>query len=127
VVNVNLDVSDQSIMRVYFDYAITFVTSGGGEFRAENTVTVSMPGGSSSDIEPGSAGPGAEVILSLLHQKLRAASADERGCLELTFASGAKVRVESDAQYEAWTYAGPDGVKVVSMPGGELATWGLIE
>lgn len=123
--SVNLDLAGQSIMRVYFDYAITLITSGGGELRIANTVTVSGAEGLPLSIEPASAGPGAEAILRLLHQTLTAATADESGRLDLTLDTGITVRVEADAQYEAWTYAGPHGRKVVSLPGGELATWAM--
>jgi hypothetical protein len=44
----------------------------------------------------------------------------------LAFAGGTLISVPPGPDYEAWTIAGPggiDGLKIVSMPGGELALW----
>ncbi|MEU4675133.1 DUF6188 family protein [Amycolatopsis sp. NPDC023774] len=59
----------------------------------------------------------------LLHQAVTRAEADDSGSLSLVFDNGATIHVEPDDEYEAWTVSGPDGFLVVSMPGGELATW----
>jgi Family of unknown function (DUF6188) len=39
------------------------------------------------------------------------------------FVGGNELRVPSSDDYEAWTLVGPDGLRLVSMPGGELAIW----
>jgi hypothetical protein len=116
-------ISGQSLMRVYFDYAITFVTSGDGEFRFANTLTVSSPQGEAISVDPEASGRAAETVLNLLHEPIKDASVDESGHLELTFTSGASVRVGPDDRYEGWTYAGDDGVKIICMPGGGLTTF----
>jgi Family of unknown function (DUF6188) len=116
--------SGQSLTRVYFDYAITFITSGGGEFRFANTLTVTAPHGEAINVDPEAPGRAAETVLALLHEPIKHVSLDEAGILELTFASGASVRVGPDDRYEGWTYAGDDGVKIICMPGGGLTTFG---
>ena len=39
------------------------------------------------------------------------------------FDDGHLLKVAPDPQYEAWTASGPDGMLVVSVPGGDLAVW----
>lgn len=60
---------------------------------------------------------------TLLHQAVTKSAINDSGALIIAFDSGAMIHVESDDEYEAWTVGGPDGFLVVSMPGGELATW----
>ena len=116
----------ESIMRLYFDFAITFVTSSGGELRIGNNFSVCPPEGPAVYVDPEVPGTAAHTVLALLHQELASVAVDESGRLELMFASGASVVVGPDAQYEAWTYAGShDGVKIICLPGGGLATFGL--
>jgi len=54
---------------------------------------------------------------------VKSATVDDADVLNLVFSNGASIRVEPDEAYQAWTVAGPDGLLVVSMPGGELAVW----
>jgi hypothetical protein len=49
--------------------------------------------------------------------------ADGAGTLRVVFEGGARLIVEPDPAYEAWSVSGPDGALVVSTPGGELAIW----
>lgn len=60
---------------------------------------------------------------SLLGQEVTSAVVGESGALFLAFGDGVSLRVEPHDVYEAWTFAGPGGRKVVCMPGGELAVW----
>ena len=116
----------ESIMRLYFDFAITFVTSSGGELRIGNNFSVSLPESPAVNVDPEAPGTAAHAVLALLHQELASVALDESGRLAMTFASGASVAVGSDEQYEAWTYAGAhDGVKIICLPGGGLTTFGL--
>ena len=43
--------------------------------------------------------------------------------LILHFSSNAKLVALTDDEFEAWNIVGPRGQRVVSTPGGELATW----
>jgi uncharacterized protein DUF6188 len=60
---------------------------------------------------------------SLLGQKVTSSVVAESGALFLAFSDGTSLRVEPHDTYEAWTFAGPGGRKVVCMAGGELAVW----
>ena len=57
-----------------------------------------------------------------LHQHVvEAAFVDVDSNLRLTFDNGATVWVPSDARYETWTFAGPNGLLVVCSPGGRVS------
>lgn len=65
-------------------------------------------------------------ILQVMRQVIRAGTAFNDGRLELSFRDGSWIGVPSGKDFEAWTLAGPggvDGLKIVSIPGGELAIW----
>jgi hypothetical protein len=50
-------------------------------------------------------------------------SASLTGELTIGMESGNRATVAVDDDFESWTIVGPDGYRVVCMPGGELATW----
>lgn len=62
--------------------------------------------------------------LAVLHKTPRDVKAHKNGVLEVTFNEGLILRVDPHPDYEAWHVSGRDGVMIVAMPGGELATWG---
>ena len=51
------------------------------------------------------------------------AEAHKDGTLEVAFADGSGLRIAPDPSSEAWEFAGEQGVRVVSLPGGDLAVW----
>lgn len=55
--------------------------------------------------------------------KVREAQATDSGVLRLDFESGWSAEAAADPDYEAWNVAGTGGLRVVCMPGGELAVW----
>lgn len=61
--------------------------------------------------------------LRMLRSEVRQVIAFKDGRLELTFDDGAVLRVSVNEDYEAWSIVGPRGMRIVSMPGGELAVW----
>jgi hypothetical protein len=61
--------------------------------------------------------------LILLGKKVQSAVAKKGGSLELRFEGGHVIVVPPDPHYEAWTFAGPRGMLVVSTPSGGLAIW----
>lgn len=70
--------------------------------------------------DPTSMGP----ILSLLHLNVADAIAFKDGRLTLTFSDGSVLEVPVGRDYEPWELSGPEGMRVVSLPGGELGIWG---
>jgi hypothetical protein len=61
--------------------------------------------------------------LALFNTKVKSAVAFKSGALRIVFGDGHLLKVDSDPRYEAWTANGPDGMLIVSMPGGNLAVW----
>ena len=61
--------------------------------------------------------------LRLLHKTARTAIALKDGTLEIVFIDGDVLLVPPDLHYEAWEMSGPNGLKIVSLPGGGLAFW----
>lgn len=72
-----------------------------------------------SSERPAELGP----ALALLHATVRSAKAHKSGRLELELSSGVSVLVNADPLYEAWEFAGPNQMRVVCAPGGELSVW----
>ncbi|MGI8806316.1 MAG: DUF6188 family protein [Acidimicrobiales bacterium] len=64
-----------------------------------------------------------EAVLALLRLVIEEATAYKDGRLELRIAGGAILQVPPDEGFEAWEAAGPDGMQVIALPGGELAVW----
>lgn len=60
---------------------------------------------------------------SLTNRTISSATTDQSGVLDISFTDGHRLTVIPDADYEAWSLAGPCGRKVVCLPGGDLATW----
>jgi len=46
------------------------------------------------------------------------------GRLKLELSGGNRLHIFAGQEFEPWTLVGPDGLRVVSVPGGELAIWG---
>ncbi|HWD05923.1 MAG TPA: DUF6188 family protein [Amycolatopsis sp.] len=91
--------------------------------RIESSFRFTLPGKQyniSPDVDPQES---LQPMSTLLHQAVTKSAINDSGALIIAFDSGAMIHVESDDEYEAWTVGGPDGFLVVSMPGGELATW----
>ena len=64
-----------------------------------------------------------QPLRQLVGHTIEEATADAAGALHVIFEGGARITVEPDAAYEAWSVSGPDGALVVSTAGGKLAVW----
>ena len=65
---------------------------------------------------------GVALLLPLLNGEVTGVDIDPSGRLSVTLGD-ATVWCGSDPDYEAWSYDGRQGEKVVCTPGGELAIW----
>lgn len=61
--------------------------------------------------------------LALFNTTVLSAVAFKSGALRFVFSGAHRLEVAPDAEYEAWTVTGPDGMLVVCQPGGGLAVW----
>jgi hypothetical protein len=64
-----------------------------------------------------------QALDQLAGHTIEEATADAAGALHVIFEGGARLTVEPDPAYEAWSVSGPDGALVVSTAGGKLAIW----
>ena len=105
-----------------FSLIITVEPTKAFEIRIEQPFIVSKgredctldPEGDPVDIAP---------ALHVLRRTIEQAIAFKTGSLELTFDHDLTLCVAEDEDYEAWSIVGPDGLMLVSTPGGGLAIW----
>ena len=119
----DLGLAGQKVVSTEFGYTAAIVVSGGSEIRVESAFTLRAEDGDrrltpGADVEEGAARHGVVV-----GHVVAAATADDRGELRVDLDGGMRLVVEPDRDYEAWTFAGADGTKVVCRPGGGLAVW----
>jgi len=117
----DLGFAGQAVLSIDFGYTVAVQFAGGYEVRVEVPFTLQIDG-LEREIEPGRDAD-APAVARLLGQVVSLARADDSGGLRIEFAGGARVVATPDSNFEAWTVAGPGGLKVVCGPGGELAVW----
>jgi hypothetical protein len=117
-----IDLSGQTLTDLRVEYTAGLRFTGGYFVRIETSFTLNTDSHStylSPDADPSEA-------FASMHGLVGKAISESRidgGTLALTFDDGARLVVQPDGNYEAWTVAGPDGLLIVCMPSGELATW----
>ena len=119
----NLEIDGETVEQVKFDYAISILASNHSEIRIESLLSVRSPTGPLVTVNPEHVGASAELMVSFLHTTIVRCEALETGELTLDFDNGARITVDVDADYEAWTFRAPDGRIAVARPGGGLTTW----
>jgi len=62
-------------------------------------------------------------VFFLRHNTVKDALAFKDGTLKLEFANGDKLAIGAHPKYEAWGVAGDHGLRVICLPGGDLAVW----
>lgn len=119
-------VAGRSVTQCRLDYAFTLVvadeSAGSFEIRIEQPFVVTSRGDEvvlDPEGEPARMAP----ALGLLRQDIEQAAAFKDGRLELSFTDGGVLSVPVGEDYEAWSIVGPAGLRIVSLPGGELAIW----
>lgn len=123
-----LPLSGSTITQCCFDLAVELHLCGTGwVFRLEQPFTIADAGGHVEHIVPEELINCDLVVNTTLNAAVGRARAFKNGRLELRLAAGGSVEVSASEDFEAWTGTGPDGIKLVSIPGGGLAVWGLLE
>jgi hypothetical protein len=122
--DIDLRLHGRSVSRLFIDHRV------GLEFLEHGVKTTLVIGGRSR-LEHG----GARLELSadnlqevgkasiLVRKTVDRGVAHEDGSLEVKFMDGDVLFVAPDPDYEAWEAYASDGMKVISLPGGGLATW----
>lgn len=123
-----LTLQDAEVTRCSFDYAVTlsiYSSAGYLEIRIEQQLELTLPTRPAEVVlvpEQGTAGQMAPA-LDLLHTVPLRVEAFKDGRLVVLLAGDGLLRVQPDDAYEAWTLTGPDDLRLVSIPGGDLAVW----
>ena len=122
-----LRMSDTKVTRCSIDYALTLVLGAGD---TAVYVTIEQPfwflpegGGSETGFVPETAPEALGPVLSVLHRSVEEIIAHRNGLLEVRVRGGGALRVPASDEFEAWNVVGPDGMRFVAMPGGDLAVW----
>jgi hypothetical protein len=121
-----LELAGQRVTEESADYALSLRTDADYEIRIETDFSMRTPKGDvaftlgQTSLDPG-------TFSLLVDHAVTASSATDAGTLELTFDNGTSLRVEPDDSYEAWTIAGPNGRKIVCLPGGKVTAWGATD
>jgi hypothetical protein len=119
----DLGLIGQKIVAAEFGYTVSLEFSGGFEVRVETGFILRAHDGERRVVPGEDAGAGAARLGDLTGQVATAAIADDTGTLRMELDGGTRLLVEPDPAYEAWTLAGPGGLKVVCLPGGGLSVW----
>lgn len=124
-----LPVHGQKVTRCCVDWArILILCENGAQIAIGEPFTLVTSDGHqyTLDPDPGTDPASLAPILQVMRQIVRAGTAFSDGRLELSFHDGTRIDVPSGKDFEAWNLSGPGGIddlKIVSIPGGELAIW----
>ncbi|GDY34030.1 DUF6188 family protein [Gandjariella thermophila] len=118
-----LDLRGQTVTAQEFGYTLSLATSGGYEVHIEKDYSICSPQGVRS-FSPDPSNVDSEQVRALAERDIVSLVAEESGVLTVAFPDGISLRGEPSDAYEAWNVTGPGGMRVVCMPGGELAKWG---
>jgi hypothetical protein len=122
-----LPVAGQQVTRCCVDNeAVRMLCLNMIEISIGEPFTLVTPDGRRRTLDPSGDAIDLAPILQIVRQVIREGTAFNDGRLELDFSDGSYIKVPAGEDFEAWTLAGPggaDGLKVVSIPGGDLAIW----
>ncbi|WP_405489074.1 DUF6188 family protein [Nocardia sp. NBC_00511] len=120
-----LKIIGQKVSEVIVGFTVTIRMGQSSEFelQIEGEIDLRLPTG---DIHHVTAEKYADIqpeLNAIVGSAVLAADADEVHGLVIDFESGNRITIPVDQDYEAWNVTGPDGYRVISLPGGELAFW----
>jgi Family of unknown function (DUF6188) len=122
-----LPLAGQEVTRCCVDYAaVSLLSSAGIEVYIEGRFIYREPSGREHVLAPVGDSMALAPILRVRFRIFREVIALKDGRLNILFDDGSQLSVPADDHFEPWTIAGPGGVhglKVVSVPGGDLAIW----
>lgn len=120
-----LPVIGDDVTRVEFDYAIAFLTGSDGQVKIETPFVLVGEDQVRKVVDPPAPGTSAVDILRALHQEIVRADVSDEGGLRLQIGMAMSIEVDPHDSFEAWNFADNRGRKVVCLPGGGVATWGM--
>lgn len=118
-----LPIGDETITWCCIDYAFSFGTQNQISVRVEEPFVYTSADGVEHLIVPEADPVNIAPVLAIARLSVRDGFAYDDGHLELTFSDGSTIGVPSAQDYEPWELTGPGGLKMISVPGGELSVW----
>ena len=112
------------VTRLEFDWAIGIQLGSGDDryyLRIESPFVLLREGANESLVVPDIPSTVGEVI-SVLRQQVVQLEVFDDGHLEVQL-TPSRISVPATEDYEPWELTGPNGLRVVSIPGGEIAVW----
>ena len=117
-----LPVAGQTVAQLCVDYAVT-LRQNDVVVRIEQPFVIATPTGEERLVVPEGDLDRLAPVLNLGRSTVTEGAAFDDGHLEMSFADGTRVSVPSTEDYEPWEIVGPEGLRIVSVPGGELSIW----
>lgn len=122
-----LPVAGQQVTRCCLDYAaVSLLTANGVCVYIEAPFVYAGLDAVEYTLDPDEDASHLAPFIRLRRQSIKSAEAFKDGSLEVRFGDGSRIQVPADQSFEPWNVSGPgglDGLRIVSMPGGELAIW----
>lgn len=120
------DVIGRVVETVGTEYALTLGLSDGSAISIETLFELTLTGSPPSVVDPQAKKVNdEEQAAALLGRIIVSADIDaDTGLLSIGFDDGTRLKVRSDADYEAWAITQPDGATIVALPGGGVRRWG---
>jgi hypothetical protein len=122
----DVPVSDSEVTRVSFDWAVSLLIGSGEatfEVRIEGEILLEDADEAGLTIDPEGDPQQLAPVLSLLRQPVDHVCALKNGELRIGLSSGTTLRVAASDEFEPWEISGPRGMRIVSVPGGNVAVW----
>jgi len=117
----NFTIKGQILERIHFGYVLQLTFSDGYGIQAGTSIVLNTPAGATV-IEPG-VDDDSSPLVALIGERVLDLVANESGALDVQFTGDARLHIEPDSRFEAWTLFGPKQLKVVSLPGGGISVW----
>lgn len=118
-----LPVAGLPVTQLCLDYAVTLCLANDVSIRIEQPFVIEINDGDERLIVPEGNPDRLAAVLPLVRSIVTEGLVFDDGHLELRFSSGARISVPSTEDYEPWETSSPEGMRVVSAPGGELSIW----
>jgi len=120
-----LPFADERVICCCVDYAVSFGTQGQISVRIEQPFVYKNANGVEHLIIPEEDPVRITPVLAIARLSVRDGFAYDDGHLGLAFSDGSTIGVPGTQDYEPWELTGPNGLKVVSVPGGSYRSGAL--
>lgn len=118
-----LPLAGEPVIWCCLDYAVSFGTRNHVSVRIEQPFVYTRADGAEHLIVPEADPVLVAPVLAIARLSVHEGFGYADGHLELTFSDSSTIGVPGTQDYEPWELTGPDGLKLVSVPGEKLAIW----